>query len=161
MIKITVLCLAIVFSQSAVWAATQGANVNAVKLKLEKLSSKMDRAVRDRRGGWLLERKLVDESRALSEWTADKKRMSASIHHYPSVEAAIKDMSIAPGIVSRGYGEKLDGLGEEAYVWKWDDGGTRYRVQFRKSNLIIIIHASTIPDGEDLARVLADTVTVP
>lgn len=57
---------------------------------------------------------------------------------------------------SVGVGDRLDGLGDEAYISKGLTGTVT--VRFRKSNVYVDVRASSEETARDIARKIADLV---
>src|SRR5262245_29188739 len=90
MLKITTLCLVLVFSQCLVLASRQEMNTEEVALKLEKLSGKIERVVREKSDGWLLKRKSLLKTSATNSWTGDKGTLDIHVDYNPSTKEAAK-----------------------------------------------------------------------
>ncbi len=161
MLKITTFCLAILFSQYLALASQKEADIEEAKIKVENLARKVERGVREKKGGWLLEKKSLRENYAHNRWAADQKFVETSTVYEPSVEVAAKNFRLAAATVSVGLGERITGIGDEAYQWKFKKEYSGCLIVFRKANFVVNVRAATVADAEAFARLLADSITTP
>jgi hypothetical protein len=159
MIKVTTLCFLLVFCQCLALASSQQMNTEEVALKLEKLTSKIERAVREKSDGWLLKRKSLLKSSATNSWSGDKGFLDIKVYYKPSTSEAERILHLAPETISAPHKrDKIAGIGDEAYLLTFEKG--RSTILFRKSNVVVYVETSTLADAQTFAK-LVDSSIVP
>jgi|SRR5215471_57167 len=98
-----------------------------------------------------------DPRQVLCGWGTRESGATLQIFYGASTQEAVERMQFIKKIASVGVGQRLEGLGDEAYRSKAanSDAGV---VRFRKSNVFIDIAASSVDIAEEIARKIAELV---
>lgn len=103
---------------------------------------KLHLALTAKEPGWKITKKELEGNRATYRWEMEEVG-KAEIHIFTtgSVKEAAVALQARMDRVQVGPTAKLDGLGDEAYVWKDSNRDTGI-IRFRKGNLLIEVNAS-------------------
>jgi hypothetical protein len=105
----------------------------------------------------LVSKKRETDKEVVYQWGSVKDGIRLLIFYGASEQEASEKMNFFIGHISVGPDKKLDGIGDEAYLWKSQDGGFG-AIRFRKSNVFVDLVAPSVAMAEDLARSLADLI---
>ncbi len=123
-----------------------------------KLSESLDKTVRVAEPNWRLSYKRIEDKTCIMAWQSlilpnnspKKEEFWAVVKVVASAEDAAKELTKGVSAASIGYSAKLQGIGEEAYLWRGSPGAP-VSMQFRRLNLIVKLSAPS----ENQARLLA------
>ncbi|MBZ5498628.1 MAG: hypothetical protein LAP85_19705 [Acidobacteriia bacterium] len=123
-----------------------------------KLSDKVERLLLQREAGWKLVKEVPDSWSAVQKWRSGKDESILTIYYLSSSPEAGRLLKMVRETIEPSGGGKLEGLGDEAYRWKYNDN--RGSVRFRKDNLVIIVDATSLDLADRFARHIITAIAV-
>src|SRR5262249_12039327 len=118
------------------------------------LFQKADDIVKSKTGLDLVRREESDRQ-VVCQWGSAKNGVRVLIFSGGSEDEAAARMKESLSHLSKGPGEKISSLGDEAYLWK-SAGSTYAGIRFRKANLYVEVVAPSAAMAQEIAKELAD-----
>ena len=119
---------------------------------------KVEKTVKTRNPGReLVWKRQVTDKEVVYQWGSAKDGIRLLIFYGASEKEAAERMNFFISHISVGPDKKLEGIGDEAYVWKSHGDGFG-AIRFRKSNVFVDLIAPSVAMADDLARSLADLI---
>lgn len=124
---------------------------------MSSLRRKAEDIVKAKYPKWKLITKQERDQQITYFWGPEKAEVTLTIFYCASKDDAAKKMSYWVSHISVGPDVKLDGLGDEAYLWKThgSNGGV---IRFRKDNVYFDVAATSMAVVKDLAKGLAHVI---
>jgi hypothetical protein len=105
----------------------------------------------------LLWKRQVTDKEVVYQWGSAKDGIRLLVFYGASEKEAAERMNFFISHISVGPDKKLEGIGDEAYMWRSHGDGFG-AIRFRKSNVFMDLVAPSAAMAEDLARSLADLI---
>ena len=105
----------------------------------------------------LASKRQVTDKEVVYQFGSAKDGIRLLVFYGASEKEAAERMNFFISHISVGPDKKLEGIGDEAYLWKSHGDGFG-AIRFRKSNVFIDLVAPSVAMAEDLARSLADLI---
>jgi len=145
--KITLVLCVFVIASTSLAAQTRSSQTE--------LSSKIETAIKSQEPAWELSGKEAQPKSTIYRWKLGSERVEADVFMMASPTAAtdefrefIRRMPVAPK-------EKLEGLGEEAWLWQ-SPNTSGCMILFHRSNVFFHMDSSSVADAKRFAKHLDD-----
>lgn len=136
------------------------------------LAQEVERSILQKELGWRLKDKTIRSEKAANskgqpivhhfaiyQWAMGEDNVTFTMSYKASQQEAADSLNLSKDRVSTGLGRKLEGLGDEAYIWTWTTPqGTGATIHFRQSNVHVNLSASSRALAERFAKHIADAV---
>lgn len=98
----------------------------------------------------------INVPQASMDWTNGTDEVGAYILVFPTVEAAADNLKLN----SDGQFSKLDGTGDEAYMWTHQENrkDTQFIIRFRKTGVVVMISSASLDVVKRSARYIAESI---
>lgn len=131
--------------------------IAAMAQDLSTFQKKAEGIVKMKNPAWKLIRKQERDKLATYQWGPGKADVTLTIFYGASEQEAADVMKAALNRLSMGSGKKRSDIGDEAYSWESERGGSA-GIRFRKANVYVALAAISRDIVEDIARKLVEQI---